>query len=178
MLTWFNLIVFPVYIHVAFFQIQNHTHVISVLVLFVTFLLSIYFYFHLNGDSLMRALILPIRPLGLFKCLIFFNWLYDRMAQIEVAARQLCHKATGVSSARVSYKMINVLFVRVSNYINELFIIKAHTGTVIDKDKSVCCQCCSVSEIWMSEANSTDRHSSALPSCLAWLCEVCVRGLH
>lgn len=57
------------------------------------------------------------------------------MVLTEVTARQLCHTATGVSRACVSYQMINVLFVTVSNYINALFIINAYTDTLTDKDR-------------------------------------------
>lgn len=115
--------------------------------------------FFFCSSSLTTAWCADFAPLSSwpFQVSVFFNWLYDRMAQKEVAARQLCHTATGVSRACVSYKMINVLFVTVSNYINELFIINAYIDTVTDKDTSVCCQCCYVSEIWMSEAYFTDK---------------------
>lgn len=62
-----------------------------------------------------------------FQVSVCFNCLHDRMALSEVTARQLGHAAAGVWSACVSDQMINVLFVTVSNYINELFIINAHT---------------------------------------------------
>lgn len=48
------------------------------------------------------------------------------MPSTEVTIRQLGHTAAGVSSVRVSDQMINVLFVTVSNYINELFITHRH----------------------------------------------------
>lgn len=166
-----NLILFSFYIHLHS-TVQNHTHII------ICHKVD-YFLFSLVPSrwwQLGKSADFACSSSWPFQVSVFFKWLYDRMAQTEVAARQLCHTATGVSRACVSYKMINVLFL--SNYINELFIIKSHIGTVIDKDTSVCCQCRSISEIWMSEANSTDRHSSAFPSCLGWVCGVCVRGLY
>lgn len=75
-----------------------------------------------------------------FQVSVRFNCPRDRMALSEVTARQLGHTAAGLSSASVSDQMINVLFVTVSSYINELFIINAHTDTLTDKDW-VCAVC-------------------------------------
>lgn len=70
-----------------------------------------------------------------FQVSVCFNYPHDHIASSEVTAKQLGHTAAGVSSACVSDQMINVLFVTVSNYINELFIINAHTDALIDKDR-------------------------------------------
>lgn len=114
-----------------------------------------------------------------FQVSVCLYCLRERLASSEVTARQLGHRAAGVLSACVSSQMINVLFVTVSNYINELFIINAYTDTrwqsATRQGQSVCCQCRSVSEMWMSEENSRDRRSSMYPSCLPTLCEVYFR---
>lgn len=76
------------------------------------------------------------------------------MALTQMSVRQLGHTAAGLLSARVSDHMINVLFVTVSKYIREVFIINAHTD-VLTEDRVG-------AETRMSEGNSTDRRSSTL----------------
>lgn len=76
------------------------------------------------------------------------------MALTQMSVRQLGHTAAGFLSARVSDHMINVLFVTVSKYISEVFIINAHTD-VLTEDRVG-------AETRMSEGNSTDRRSSTL----------------
>lgn len=56
--------------------------------------------------------------------------------------RQLGNTGTGLLSACVSAYVINVLFVTVSNYINELFIIKVHTDRLTSKDRACAVSVC------------------------------------
>lgn len=91
------------------------------------------------------------------------------MALTQMSVRQLGHTAAGLLSARVSDHMINVLFVTVSKYISEVFIINAHTD-VLTEDRVG-------AETRMSKGNSTDRRSSTLPLCLCTFIRVHFRLL-